>query len=256
MSSKLALNQRYLAHLAKRPLLTKSVTSAVLAVLSELIASIIAKDYKVSTVFNQRIKHPISGKLPLFAFFSATVSAPISHFGLKLINHLVKPPLTLKKRLLQILLTLTTFGPLLNVLFVAFVSVVNLKPQLQSFECDELKRAFANIKYSLRKSLFAVLKSSWVTTPFVLTVCQSYLRPEYWAIFSNLVHFVLGTGQNTLLKIRNRQAYEYQKKRREVEEQVEKELSGDETSAKDISTGENLFDSATEITESLTDKSQ
>jgi hypothetical protein len=225
-----SLNQRYIAALTSHPLLTKCVTGATLAALNELIATVIAKDLKIANVLNTKVKHPFSAKLPLFALFSFFVSTPINHYGLKVINHLFKAPLTTKKRIGQILTVLLTASPLLNVLFVSFVSLINLKPQLQAFSKDEFKRALTSVKAALKNSLFSVIKSSWVTTPIVLTICQTYLEPEYWVVFSNLVYFVLGTGQNTFLKLNNAKNTKLQKRQEELKKEVSQETEGKEAS--------------------------
>jgi hypothetical protein len=224
-----SLNTKYQVALAKNPLLTKAITAAMLAVLNEVIASTAAKEFKISMVLNTKIKHPFSWKLPLFALFSAGVSAPVTHYGYKWLNSLFKAPLSTRQKILQIFTSMATLTPLMGTLFVAFVSLVNMKPQLQSFSKEEMKRAWTHVKTALHKSLLPVLKSSWITGPIVISICQKFLQPELWVLFNQLCYFVLGTCQNTLLKIRTKKQYEYLKKREELKDEVDKVvIKGDE----------------------------
>ena len=96
-----------------------------------------------------------------------------------------------------------------------------MRPPIQSLSTDEIKRTLSSVKTSLKASLLNVLKSSWVTTPIVLTIAQNYIHPDMWAVFTNIVYFFLGTGQNTFLKIQAKRTHEYAKKRAEVEKEVD-----------------------------------
>lgn len=217
----MSLNKKYAQLLSVNPLLTKCITAGILASLNEIIASIIAKDFKIISILNKKVKHPFSLKIPLLALFTALIGTPINHFGLKYINLLFKPPFTVKKRISQILTVLLTTSPFINVLFVSFISVLNMKPALKSLSIDEIKRCFSTIKNALRTSLLSVIKSSWMTTPIVLTVCQSYLDPEYWVVFQTFVYFILGTGQNTFLKLKNKKEQELKKRQDELKKDIE-----------------------------------
>lgn len=222
-----SLNLQYQRALATNPLLTKCLTAAALSVLNEVIATSVAGDYKISTVLNQKIKHPLSWKLPLFALFSAGVSAPVTHYGYKWLNTLFKAPLSTKQKLLQILTSMITLTPFLGTLFVAFISIVNMKPQLQSLGNDELKRAWLTVKTAWSKSLLSVLKSSWLTGPVVIAFSQKFLKPELWVPFNQLCYFVLGTSQNTFMKLAAKKQYAYSKKRDELKEEIEKQVEED-----------------------------
>lgn len=220
-----SLNVKYQRSLARNPLLTKCITAAVLAVLNEVIATSVAREFKITAVLNTRVKHPFTWKLPLFAVFSAGVSAPIAHYGYKWLNALFRAPLSTKEKILQILLSMATITPLLSTLFVAFIALVNLKPQLQSLGGSEMKRAWSTVKTAWVKSLPAVLKSSWLTGPVLLSFCQKFLQPELWAVFTQLCYFVLGTSQNTFIKLKTKKQYEYLKKREELDKELEKETT-------------------------------
>lgn len=232
-----SLNKRYLNSLHKNPLLTKCVTAAVLAVLNEVIASGVAREFKVSTVLNVKVKHTLSWKLPIFALFSAGVGAPITHYGYQWLNALFKSPLTLRQKIIQIVLSMATLTPLMSTLFVAFVSLVNMTPKLRLLALgkgDELERAWTTVKSAWKKSLLSVLKSSWITGPVVIAVCQRFLEPELWVGFNQLCYFVLGTGQNTMLKLRTKKQQEYLKKKEELKDEVEKLAEDTDSNGGDV----------------------
>ncbi len=229
-----SLNVKYLEYLKKYPLLTKSVTAAVLAVLNETIATTISKDFRISRVLNQKIKHPFSIKIPLMALFAFAINAPVSHYGFLFLNKLFKGPLSKRDKILQILTMLMTVTPIQCSLIVSFISLINMRPPIQSLSTDEIKRTLSSVKTSLKASLLNVLKSSWVTTPIVLTIAQNYIHPDMWAVFTNIVYFFLGTGQNTFLKIQAKRNLEYTKKRAEVEKEVEREVDEKNEEASNI----------------------
>jgi len=218
------LNTKYLEYLKKYPLLTKSVTAAVLALLNETIATTISKDFRISRVLNQKIKHPFSMKIPLMALFAFAINAPVSHYGFNFLNKLFKGPLSRRDKILQILTMLVTITPIQCSLIVSFISLLNMKPPIQSLSKDEIKRTLSTIKTSLKTSLLNVMKSSWITTPVVLTIAQNYIHPDMWTVFTNVVYFFLGTGQNTFLKIQAKKNNEYFKKRQEVEKEIDDEV--------------------------------
>ncbi|KAH3678309.1 hypothetical protein WICMUC_001590 [Wickerhamomyces mucosus] len=227
--SKVSINQKYLNLLTKYPLLTKALTASILAVVNELIATIISKDFKSfkCKLTNSLIKHPISIKLPLLALFAALIQTPISHYYYNFINKLSKQPLSNRGRLLQLITTLLTLSPIQCTLAVSFISLLNLKPSpsIRSLIFkDEISRLKSTIVKALQDKLPSVLKSSWITTPIVLSICQNYLKPEYWVVFNNLIFFILGTGQNTYLKLKSKQDYENAKKREVIQKEIEKEV--------------------------------
>lgn len=235
MSSRnVSLNARYLESLKKYPLLTKSVTAAVLAVLNESIATAISKDFRISRLLNHKIKHPFSIKVPLMAIFAFAVNAPVSHYGFLFLNKLFKGPLSRRDKVLQILTMLVTITPIQCSLIVSFIALINMRPPIQGLSKDEIKRTLASVKTSLKTSLLNVLKSSWVTTPIVLTIAQNYIHPEMWTVFSNIVYFFLGTGQNTFLKIQAKKNHEYAKKRAEIEKEVDRETEEKNEEANEI----------------------
>lgn len=230
--AKPSLNQKYLTLLNKYPLLTKSLTSAILAILNELIASLISGDLKTFNIGKLQLKHPFSVKLPLLALFASLVQTPINHYFFKFINDIFKGPLTLQKKIKQTLTSMTLLSPIQALLLSLFISFLNLKPgidflslikrdkdsNLQHHRFEETFRMALSTKFP------SICKSSILTTPVVLTVCQKYLNPEYWVVFSSVVYFVLGTGQNTFVKmglIKERKRLEREKFKKEIEEEVE-----------------------------------
>ncbi|ANZ77996.1 BA75_04501T0 [Komagataella pastoris] len=225
-SNKVSFNQLYLRYLNKYPLLTKSITAGVLAGLNESIVTAIANDYQEMQIDGLKddsgeplkIKHPFNKRVPLMAFFGFTVSAPISHYGYMYLNKIFKQPLTPTKRVLQILLSLSTITPILCTCMVSYISILGAKPGIsfQSFVQqyyagglngikEELDRLFTIVKVALKTSLFRVLKASWATSSVALAIAQTYLSPNHWVVFFNVVYFVLGTYQNSMVKKRNKE---------------------------------------------------
>lgn len=244
-----SLNKKYLLYLSKHPLLTKSVTAAVLASLNEIIALIIAKEFTVNKVKLPLAKrsfgiiNPYNIKIPLLALFAFLVQAPLGHYAYQLLNgikYFNKRPLPLIRKLLQIGLSLSTITPLVCALNVSFLGLVNNpsiikglesfslkgfpevveKPQLAS----KLQYGWLIIKASLNKNLLSFLKSSWVSSPLIMFFAQTYLDPNSWVVFFNFAYFVLGTFQNTLLKLKLREKKKKDDLKREAEEgrEVEK----------------------------------
>ncbi|KAH3682472.1 hypothetical protein WICPIJ_006565 [Wickerhamomyces pijperi] len=227
--SRTPLNQRYLVLLNKYPLLTKSITSAVLAILNEIIASLISGDLQSLDIKGLALKHPFSIKLPLLAIFASLIQTPINHYFFKLINSVFKGPLNLQKKIKQTLASMLLLSPIQASLISIFISLLNLKPSIDYVNLLSMGKG-SNLQHhrfqeTLRTAMTtkfpSIVKSSIISTPVVLTVCQKYLDPEYWVVFSSLVYFVLGTGQNTFVKMGIMKERQRQQLKKEIEEEVE-----------------------------------
>jgi len=181
------VNKRYLQCLSKYPLLTKSVTTALLAVLNEQIASFVSKDLQY---YHKLI--PLNNKILLMALYGGLINAPIAHYGYQILNRVIKP-VSAKKKLLQLLVQLVTIAPLLASVMISYITLIN---NLQA------KDKMLKIKNSLRSNLLKVLKTSWLLNIGNLTIAQNFIKPELWVIFFNFNFFVMGTYQNTMLKLK------------------------------------------------------
>ncbi|ODV98218.1 hypothetical protein PACTADRAFT_48016 [Pachysolen tannophilus NRRL Y-2460] len=220
-----SLNKRYLDALSKNPLLTKSITAFILSCLNEQIASLISGDLtsfnlKISADSTIKIRHPFSERVPLMGFYGFAINAPISHYSYKILNKIFTPPLkTKKEKLLQILTSLLTITPILSTCLVSYIALISLNPTPLSFKKilliikengykglkKEFSRILITINIALKKSLLSVLKSSWIISPLAILIAQNYLDTEMWVVFFNFVYFVLGTYQNTMVKLKRKE---------------------------------------------------
>ncbi|EDK44103.1 conserved hypothetical protein [Lodderomyces elongisporus NRRL YB-4239] len=200
-----ALNVQYLAYLVKYPLLTKSITAGVFCGLNETTASVVTGDYKETKICGINVKHVLSSKLLKMIIYGSLIATPISHNMYAVINKIFKAPLTPKQKILQILTSLLTVTPTLAACFVSWISLINnYRPGKEFNLKNELYRIYTIVKAGLRKGYLPVLKSSLVTSFFALIVAQKFVKPELWVVFFNLVYFVLGTYQNTKLKMQQK----------------------------------------------------
>ncbi|VEU21521.1 DEKNAAC102511 [Brettanomyces naardenensis] len=209
------LNRVYLQYLNKYPLLTKALACALFGALNEQLASLISGDLKFLSFKvgkrNVTIPHTFTSKVPLMAFYGFAVSAPLSHYGYKVLNELFGSGLNLPGRLLQILVSMATFTPVMSFLTVAFITFVanvdfnRLTKLLRERNFDALKVELLNlynrIKSGLQKSLLPVIKSSWISSPIFMAFAQRFLEPNQWAIFFAFCYFVLGTYNNVTVKL-------------------------------------------------------
>lgn len=208
MSSNKSLNARYLFYLVKYPLFTKSITAGVLSGLNEIIASVLAKDYKYTRIANHRIKHVISPKIITMIIYGSLILTPISHQLYAILNKIYKGPnLSPIMKVAQILTSLSVITPTLAAVFVSWLSFINnYRLPTKDFNIvQEIKKIGAIIKNGLKKSYLPILKSSLVTSTCTLIIAQKFIQPELWVVFFNLVFFVLGTMQNTKVKKQQQQ---------------------------------------------------
>lgn len=202
----MSLNAQYLSYLAQYPLLTKSITAGVFAALNELIASGIAGDFQTTKInlfgCKKTIKHVLSPKVLLMVVYGAFLATPISHKLYGVLNKVFAGKLSPGMKLLQILASLCTVTPTLSAIYVAWLSVINgYRPQSCEIK-KEACRAIQVMKYGLKKNYGLVLRTSAVTTAIAVTFAQKFLAPELWVVFFSFVAFVVGTVQNTRLKLR------------------------------------------------------
>lgn len=200
MSSKSVISAplgAYLLQLQKNPLQTKCFTAATLSALSEFLASYIAKskDPKTGSYYSSRVP-----KMALYGFF---VSAPLQHV---LVNALQKAFANKKGvfwKLAQILASNLLITPITSSAFIASMAVITGA------------RSIDSVIRALKTSLPAIIKSSWVTSPFVLAFAQSFIPEQLWVPFFSFCYFFLGTYNNSLVKkkqIAARKAAEEDKK--------------------------------------------
>lgn len=212
----MSLNQQYLLYLAKYPLLTKLATLGVLAALNEMIALGVSGDVK-KTEFDflgakLKIRHVLSPRILQMVFYGACVATPISHNLYGVLNKFFKGKLSPRMKLVQLITSLCTVTPCLSAAYVAWLSFLNgYKSQGAGF--GEIKRLVKVVAMGLRKNFPGVYKTSLGTTLVAMTVAQNFLPPELWVVFFSVVYFVVGTIQNTRIKIRTKKEKERAKEK-------------------------------------------
>lgn len=201
-------NLKYLYYLSNYPLLTKSTTAGILAGLNEIIASVIAKDYKQTTIKRIKIKHVLSPKIFSMMIYGFCIMTPISHHLYGLLNRaFAGRKMTLKMKIAQVLSSLMFISPLLSGVVTSWLSLSNnyrVSTAKLNF-VDEFKKIIAIIVSGLRNSYLPIFKTSVITSLCSFVTAQTFLDPEIWVVFFTFVYFVLGTVQNTRVKVLQRQ---------------------------------------------------
>lgn len=214
----MSLNAKYLACLAQYPLLTKSVTAGVLAAINELVATAISGDYHETKVRifekSRTIRHVLSAKTLLMIVYGALVATPISHQLYKILNRVFPGKLSPVMKIVQIITLLCTVSPTLNAVFVAWLSVINEYRMSSTDVKKELAKLMLVIKEGLKKNFWLIYGSSAPTSLFSIAFAQTFLPPELWVVFFNVVFFVLGTIQNTKFKLNLRKQRLLQEKKK------------------------------------------
>lgn len=213
----MSLNQQYLVYLAKYPLLTKLATLGVFAALNEMIALGVSGDVK-KTEFNLlgaklRIRHVLSPRILQMVFYGACIATPISHNLYSVLNKFFTGKLTPRMKLLQLLTSLCTVTPCLSAVYVAWLSFLNGYKSQGAGLFGEIQRLFRVLASGVKNNFPTVYKTSLGTTVVAMTVAQNFLPPELWVVFFSLVYFVVGTIQNTRIKMRARREREKNEKK-------------------------------------------
>lgn len=193
----MSLNQLYLSYLAKHPLATKSITAAVLATLNESIATSIT-DLKRKDKRSQFLESKVLKKVLQMLIYASLFVTPVSHVYYKQLTRFFKGKLTWKLKVLQILTSLVTLSPFLSVAYVSWISAINADNNASK----TFSSIMASVTKGLRNNFWLVYRSSAITSTIAIAVAQVLIPTELWVVFFNLVYFVLGTYQNTKMKLR------------------------------------------------------
>jgi len=185
-----ALLNAYLSQLAVRPLRTKMATSGVLSFLQEVLASRLARLYqqpaqKATAVRNEPI---VSSKAWKMAIYGAFVSAPMGHFLIGTLQKSFAGKTSKLARFGQVLASNIFVAPVQAFVYLFSMCVINGLRDPQA------------ILQSVKARFFSVLKISWVTSPLAILVAQTFIPPELWVPWFNLVTFSVGTYLNMRLK--------------------------------------------------------
>ncbi|CCE83893.1 Piso0_004490 [Millerozyma farinosa CBS 7064] len=222
------VNKQYLAYLSKYPLVTKSITAGVLAGLNETLASLVAGDIKKVQVGRFQIRHVLSPKIVTMVVYGSLILTPVSHKLYGILNRVFGGPnISKKMKIAQIASSLCFITPTLSAIFATWISLLNgYTPSFSSTTASaELAKIKSVVVRALKTTYPPILRSSLVTSLCCMVVAQNFIEPELWVVFFNFVYFVLGTVQNTRVKLAS-------KKARDAKEAKEtKETSGSDKQA-------------------------
>lgn len=193
-------NTVYLQYLAKYPLLTKAITAGVLNGLNELIASILSRDFS-------SFKLSPNNKIVKMILYGSLILTPISHNLYGILSQVYGTKLTPILKICQVLTSVCTIQPIISAIFTAWISVINeFQPSAKIEDVEDLKHELIKLQHIVRRGLWnnysRNLKSSVITNCVSLSIAQNFIKPELWVVFFNVVYFVLGTYQNTKIKMR------------------------------------------------------
>lgn len=207
--SLLKVNKQYLAYLSKYPLVTKSVTAGVLAGLNETLASLVAGDIKKVQVVRFQVRHVLSPKIVTMVVYGSLILTPVSHKLYGILNRVFGGPnISKKMKIAQVASSLCFITPTLSAIFATWISLLN--GYTPSFSGTTASAELAKIKlvviHALKTAYPPILRSSLVTSLCCMVVAQNFIEPELWVVFFNFVYFVLGTVQNTRVKLASKKA--------------------------------------------------
>jgi len=186
-----ALLNAYLSQLAVRPLQTKMATSGVLSFLQEVLASRLARlSQQPAEKAAARITHEsiVSSKAWKMAIYGAFVSAPMGHLLVGTLQKTFAGKTSKLARFGQVLASNIFVAPIQAFVYLVSMCVINGLRDPQT------------ILQSVKARYFSVLKISWVTSPLAILVAQTFIPPELWVPWFNLVTFSVGTYLNMRLK--------------------------------------------------------
>lgn len=240
----LKLNRKYCNELQSKPLTTKALTLVFFALLNEQLACFFAGDihkfkFKLP-LSNQEISipHTLTSKVPLMGLFAFLINAPLTHYGYRYIQKVIPPPLTSRKKFLQILLGTGVITPIFCASFVSWIGLMNHLSDIKNkFQNDKaksfIKKLQNSLKFistiiltSLKHSFLKVATTSAATSPIFMLIAQKFIMPEGWAVFFAFCYFILGTYNNTKVKHAHKRQRELREK--EMKEMKEKEEKSQE----------------------------
>ncbi|CAG8640441.1 7367_t:CDS:2 [Cetraspora pellucida] len=131
--------------------------------------------------------------MALYGFF---ISGPLGHVLFEISNKTFKNRAGSGTKLLQILVTLLVIFPIQHIVYLAAMAIIaGLRTPEQ-------------VLASIKKSLWPMVRTTWIVFPIVQTFAQKFLEPHLWVPFFNLVGFSLGLHATTKAKIRQRKLSE------------------------------------------------
>ncbi|EJU01829.1 hypothetical protein DACRYDRAFT_31521, partial [Dacryopinax primogenitus] len=188
----------YLRALAKRPLLTKMVTGAVLSFLQEPLSSSLA--HLPSPAPSQTVSRyspelalllarlhvsPRALKLALYGFL---ISAPMGHFLVLMITRAFTGVQGVKARVGQLAMSNLIAAP------------IQVSAYLASMAIIQGARSPQQVLAAVQSGFLRAMKMTWMTSPAAVLFAQQFFPPEVWAVWFNFVNFCLGTYFGVVIK--------------------------------------------------------
>ncbi|KAG2446540.1 hypothetical protein HYH02_008527 [Chlamydomonas schloesseri] len=156
--------QKYIQELHRRPLRTKCITSACVAGLSDVIAQFITQgSYK-------NWKRTLA-----VAAFGAAYTGPSAHFWQKFMEWLFSGKVDIGTVLLKVVVDQLSYGPVCNVLFMAFATLV-----LEG-------RSLVELRSKIRKDYPSVQLYGWRLWPLAALINYRFVPLQFRVLFINLV---------------------------------------------------------------------
>lgn len=135
-------------------------------------------------------------------FYAALLATPASHVYYKLLTRFFRGKLSHKLKVLQILTSLVTISPLLSAGYISWISVINVNVSPEGSTKNLFQAYLAAIKDGLKANFWLAYRTSAIASTLAMSVAQAFVPPDLWVIFFNFVNFILGTYQNTKMKLR------------------------------------------------------
>lgn len=156
--------QRYLNSLLRNPLETKAVTAGVLAGVSDVLAQRISGEKRVAV-----------RRTLLMMAFGCVYAGPSAHYMHKLLDYLFHSGKDTGTAVKKVVVEQLTYGPLCNVLFMAYISLV------------VEGRPLGFLQQKLRADYPAVQLNGWKVWPLAALINYKYVGIQYRVLFVNIV---------------------------------------------------------------------
>lgn len=171
--------QRYLTQLNKRPLRTKAVTAACIAGLSDIIAQrMLFGGYRSPR------------RTFLCASYGLLWNGPSAHYWQKFVETLFMGKRDLVTVLKKVVLDQTTYGPICNVLFMSFATLL-----LEG-------RSVSALRAKISRDYVSVQLNGWKLWPIAALINYQFVPLKFRVLFINVVALVW----STFLLLRSRSA--------------------------------------------------
>lgn len=197
---------RYLTALAANPLRTKMLTSGVLSLIAEVLASRLAgvvpsaPSGSASEKRQQAEQNPLhfitthlealginQRALKMFAYGFA-ISAPLGHVMTGALQSAFAGRTTTRDKILQIITANLTVSVIGNLVYLTSMAYINGA------------RGMDRISLAVKTNFMKVMRITWATSPVSIAFAQKYLPPEVWEPFFTFIRFILSTWINTIAK--------------------------------------------------------